>query len=345
MLKLIPKTVHPNGLGRLQEELLKPFSDRDEPGYIYMFWLTDSPLSPFSTPSGSTATTPPGHGHGRSHTASDHLMRLAVPTPGGTRPKLLLKIGRAANVQRRLHQWTSQCGYNLALIRYYPHTSACPPDESHNVARKVPNCNRIERLIHLELSATPGANPRKNCDACGKTHQEWFEVEASREGILAVDGVIKRWIAYGERSATTPNPVGPSPKAKTPVRPKAPVRHNAAQPGTDGEQMYTKTPSPQTTPKKAPATPKTTPKKATPSPTITPKKATPSPSAGANLKVPGARSRPKSRSSSKSRQRSASTHSGRTPRNRSRSTSRRRRCDDGDYVDGTESDGEEDYRP
>jgi hypothetical protein len=298
----------------------------------------------------------------------------AVPTPGGTRPKLLFKIGRAVNVQRRLHQWTSQCGYNLALIRYYPHTSASSPGESHIVARQVPNCNRIERLIHLELSATPGANPRKNCDACGKTHQEWFEVEASREGILAVDEVIKRWIAYGERSATTPNPVGPSPKAKVPVRPNAPVRHNAAQPGANGVKMYTtKTPSPQTTPKKkapaaaaaAAAAPKTTPKKAASSPTTTPKKAAvPSaPSAGANLKVPGGgagRSRqrsssasstaanPKSRSSSKSRPRSTSTHSANRagPRHRSRSTSRRRRRDgDEDYVDRSDSDGEEDYRP
>ncbi|KAI5819971.1 meiotically up-regulated gene 113-domain-containing protein, partial [Pyronema omphalodes] len=193
LLELIPRTLHPRGLGRLQQELLKPFSPKDEPGYIYMFWLNDSPLSPASSP----ATTPGAQSPGNA------LLKAAIAsapaaTPGGSTPKLLFKIGRAVNVQRRLHQWQSQCGYNLSLIRYYPHTSASTPGE---VARMVPNVNRVERLIHLELSAIPGANPHHKCDSCGKTHKEWFEIEASREGVLGVDAMIKRWIKFAEDTA------------------------------------------------------------------------------------------------------------------------------------------------
>ena len=235
MLKLIPASVHPRRLGRLQQELLKPLSDKDEPGYIYMFWLTDSPLSPSPSPSPSPLPSPaatpaaaarPGRGT-TSTSNGDRLLRVALnappATPGGSRPKLLLKIGRAANVQRRLHQWTSQCGYNLALIRYYPHSSASSSSSSPlgplagpsrgppgMVARKTPHSHRVERLIHLELSATPGANPHRQCAACGKMHQEWFLVDASREGILAVDTVIKRWIAYDEAAPAQPQPQLPS---------------------------------------------------------------------------------------------------------------------------------------
>jgi hypothetical protein len=218
-----------------------------------MFWLTDSPLSPYSTPTTST--------NGKNASSSQSLLRPrqqnlhpnterlrratvnAVATPDGTAPKLLFKIGRANNVQRRLHEWTAQCGYNLSLIRYYPHTSGASTSSaasSVQIARKVPNSHRIERLIHLELSATPGANPEKKCDACGKTHKEWFEVEASREGILAVDEVIKRWVTYGERSApvvgmSSAAAVSTAEKTRAPrlttqhqQRPDAPAIHNTS---------------------------------------------------------------------------------------------------------------------
>jgi hypothetical protein len=244
VLQLIPKSLPAKGLARLQKELLKPFSEKDEPGYIYMFWLTDSPLSPFST----SPSTPSGITTQKPLTNSDRLLRTALnaaPTPGGTRPKLLFKIGRANNVQRRLHEWTTQCGHNLSLIRYYPHTSATS-SPGQEVGRKVPNSHRIERLIHLELGAIPGANPMKQCQACGKTHKEWFEVDASRSGILAVDEAIKRWVTYGEKSASAS--AGVKSPAKTPQtatekgqsspsrRPKPPVRRNAA--GRSGVQMY-----------------------------------------------------------------------------------------------------------
>jgi len=117
------------------------------------------------------------------------------------------------------------------------------------VGRKVPNSHRIERLIHLELSAIPGANPMKQCQACGKTHKEWFEVDASRNGILAVDETIKRWVTYGEKNvgasaatagvkspAKTPQTATEKGKSPPSRRPKLPVRRNRA--GGSGVQMY-----------------------------------------------------------------------------------------------------------
>ncbi len=71
---------------------------------------------------------------------------------------ITLKIGRAANVHRRMSQWTKQCGQNISLIRYYPHctnNNATSPSSSNRRAsspRKVPHVHRVERLVHLELA-------------------------------------------------------------------------------------------------------------------------------------------------------------------------------------------------
>ncbi|TGZ84431.1 DUF1766-domain-containing protein [Ascodesmis nigricans] len=230
LISLIPPSLPRKAAAKLRTELLRPFSDKDEPGYIYIFWLTDSPLSPFATPSPSPAPSPGAHKNTNILSSTSGGRRLSAyldpsNNPSGSpRPKLLFKIGRAVNVQRRLHQWSTQCGYNLSLIRYYPHTSAtspapklspgasssylsatptgvASPDLSPGgspLGRKVPNVNRVERLIHLELGAMPGANPVVTCDGCGKQHKEWFELDASREGVLGVDAVVKKWIAYAE---------------------------------------------------------------------------------------------------------------------------------------------------
>jgi len=50
-------------------------------------------------------------------------------------------------------------------------------------------------LIHLELG---DKRVVKKCEACGKEHREWFEVEASREGVKGVDEVVRRWVAWAE---------------------------------------------------------------------------------------------------------------------------------------------------
>lgn len=50
-------------------------------------------------------------------------------------------------------------------------------------------------MIHIELAEK---RVKKGCEACGKEHREWFEVEASREGIKGVDEVVRRWVWWGE---------------------------------------------------------------------------------------------------------------------------------------------------
>lgn len=40
---------------------------------------------------------------------------------------------------------------------------------------------------------------RGPCEKCGKEHREWFEVEANRDGLRAVDEVIRRWVGWAER--------------------------------------------------------------------------------------------------------------------------------------------------
>jgi hypothetical protein len=63
--------------------------------------------------------------------------------------------------------------------------------------RKVPCVKRVERLIHLELAEKRAL---KQCETCGKEHREWFEVEATRDGVRAVDQVVKRWVDWAEKA-------------------------------------------------------------------------------------------------------------------------------------------------
>jgi hypothetical protein len=113
-----------------------------------------------------------------------------------------LKIGRAQNVQRRLNQWTRQCGYNLSLIRYYPYHPTTLSDTDVNelprTPRKVKNAHKVERLIHIELGEMRQGKGEK-CVVCGREHREWFEVEGSKEGVRAVDEVVRRWVGWVER--------------------------------------------------------------------------------------------------------------------------------------------------
>lgn len=64
---------------------------------------------------------------------------------------MLLKIGRAANVQRRMNQWQMQCGYDVEVLRYYPYTG-----DSSGSSIMTPHSKRVERLVHVELSGDYG---------------------------------------------------------------------------------------------------------------------------------------------------------------------------------------------
>ena len=202
LLSLIPTTLSPQTTSLLLAELSKPVSAADEEGYIYMFWLT--PESEPSKPDDDVASSllePPSAPMPTERRGSEALHRYASVRRKSTQPpSVLLKIGRAANVHRRLSQWTKQCSYNITLIRYYPYRetqtqvsqgAAIPP-------RKVPHVHRVERLIHLEL-AEKRVVDRGPCENCGKEHREWFEIEATRNGLRSVDEVIRRWVGWAER--------------------------------------------------------------------------------------------------------------------------------------------------
>ncbi len=204
LLSFIPGTLAPQTTSVLLAELAKPVSPHDEDGYIYMFWLTDAAAM---TPDARTASsllsdklpsTP--NGRRKSDVLQPYVAQSGV---NGNMPKpatILLKIGRASNVQRRMNEWTRQCGYNLSLVRFYPYvpTSSRPSTSTtpaSSIPQKVPHAHKVERLIHLELA---DQRAKRSCDSCGKEHREWFEVNSSREGLRNVDDVIKRWVGWAQ---------------------------------------------------------------------------------------------------------------------------------------------------
>lgn len=239
LLRYIPKSLSPQLTSTLLAELSKPISPHDDEGYIYIFWLTPDNLGPAPASTASSLLAPPSRPE-QGRRTSDVLRQYSVKRPQRPRPDtsrhnsgasnmstgadtVLLKIGRASNVHRRMNEWTRQCGYSLSLVRYYPYVPSTPSptpspqtspahsrrpsyqgsrpsDSSRRVSegvRKVPHAHRVERLIHLELGEQ---RITKKCDACGKDHREWFEVEATREGVKKVDEVVKRWVDWAERT-------------------------------------------------------------------------------------------------------------------------------------------------
>lgn len=228
LLRYIPQTLSPQLTSTLLAELSKPISPHDDEGYIYIFWLTPDASGPAPSSAASALLAPPTRPD-QGRRTSDVLRQYSVKQrPGTSRQRsgekslpdtIFLKIGRANNVHRRMNEWTRQCGYSLSLVRYYPYVPSTPsptpspqtsPTNSRRQSyqnggrrvsegvRKVPHAHRVERLIHLELGAQ---RVMKNCDACGKTHKEWFEVEASREGVKKVDDVVKRWVEWAEKAS------------------------------------------------------------------------------------------------------------------------------------------------
>jgi hypothetical protein len=203
-LSLIPSSALPQTTALLLAELAKPVSEFDDNGYIYMFWLTPEslPAAPPSETASSLLAPPSRPDPGRRRTSAVLTTFASTVSSKSNKKTILLKIGRAQNIQRRLNQWSRQCGYNLSLIRYYPYQSSTPSETDVNevsrTLRKVQNVHKVERLIHIELSGMR-VQGSGCCTSCGKEHREWFEVEASRDGVKAVDEVIRRWSDWGER--------------------------------------------------------------------------------------------------------------------------------------------------
>ncbi|RMD43513.1 hypothetical protein DV735_g1621, partial [Chaetothyriales sp. CBS 134920] len=205
LLGLIPKSLNPQTTSAILAELSRPISPADEEGYIYIFWLTpDSDMSPDEETASTLLNDDDNEDEHGSHSerrdaaiqryASVHGSSPARSPSSGPVPKrtLMVKIGRAQNVHRRMSQWTKQCGQNITLIRYYPHHQSSLP-------RKAPCVTRVERLIHLELADARA--PGEKCKQCGREHREWFMIEASRAGLRGLDEVVKRWVGWAERWA------------------------------------------------------------------------------------------------------------------------------------------------
>ena len=231
LLSHIPPNLSPHTVPALVIELAKPLSERDEEGYIYIFWLQDATSAPDRSSDSSLLSLPQTPQARRGRRTSEIVRQASVSGPRTNNadgsPKILLKIGRASNVHRRMHEWARQCGYIPTLIRWYPYVPnsstvpsptvpystprsrrqsassprimqsapASPNGAMATTTRKVPHVHRVERLIHVELG---DHRVMQKCKACGREHREWFEVEATRKGVKMVDGVVRRWVQWAE---------------------------------------------------------------------------------------------------------------------------------------------------
>ncbi|WPG97314.1 Hypothetical protein R9X50_00008800 [Acrodontium crateriforme] len=226
LFSLIPSSLAPQAASALLAELAKPLSPHDEEGYIYIFWLTPQSKQTPPTETARSLLTPnrPNHERRLSDVMSEFSVADDELTTRGKKT-IMLKIGRANNVTRRMNEWQRQCGYALNLVRWYPHVSSAsnnpsptrpsparspnksplnpdltrPPTSRHDseTVRKVPSVKRVERLVHLELVEK---RLMRHCDNCHKEHREWFEVEASQNGVREVDACIRRWIGWAEKN-------------------------------------------------------------------------------------------------------------------------------------------------
>lgn len=185
LLAMIPKSLSPQTASLLLSELAKPLSDTDGEGYIYIFCLTDRTMTDSSSATSINLDAP-------GQRVDQLLQDLSVRnSPTSRENQLLLKIGRATNVYRRMNQWTRQCGYDLSLVRWYPHVSSSsgPP----TTPQKVRHVRRVERLIHLELA---DKQVKRRCTDCKQMHREWFSIDASLKGIRDMDRTVRRWVDW-----------------------------------------------------------------------------------------------------------------------------------------------------
>ncbi|KAL2839933.1 meiotically up-regulated gene 113-domain-containing protein [Aspergillus pseudoustus] len=222
LLSWIPASLSPQTTSLLLTELAKPISSADEPGYIYMFWVTPSTSNKSQPPPIDIATsllpifdanTDTPDQIRRTSTAIARARDIdaltSMPNPGtNSTGTVRLKIGRTSNVHRRLNEWTRQCSNHLTLIRYYPYMSSSHRSRSRCASTaptplglepglKVPHVHRVERLIHLEL-ADIRVRYLGACPECGKEHREWFEVAAERRALKRVDECIRRWVRWAQ---------------------------------------------------------------------------------------------------------------------------------------------------
>jgi hypothetical protein len=186
---------------KLLTAMSEPPTAGDSPGYIYMFWQTSLPTS---SPE-SDAASQVAHGTAsagviqffesrarRDSSASASRTSLGNGRGTGSPKTVFLKIGRAANVMRRMTQWRNQCGYNISLLRYWPQ----PVREAKAAGLRNKYVGKVEKLVHLNLEML-GLRVKREC-RCGTEHREWFEVQAKAAAVREVDNVIGNWVRWCE---------------------------------------------------------------------------------------------------------------------------------------------------
>ncbi|OJI95879.1 hypothetical protein ASPVEDRAFT_35185 [Aspergillus versicolor CBS 583.65] len=90
-----------------------------------------------------------------------------------------VKIGYTKDVEKRMKEWSKQCGRKLE--KYFPSEQAD--------MEPVPHRLRVEQLVHAELARYRKEEPR--CGECGKRHIEWFEVDVN----FAIS-VVQKWVKW-----------------------------------------------------------------------------------------------------------------------------------------------------
>jgi hypothetical protein len=164
----------------LRQEMEKPISKRDKPGFIYAYALSQGPRASFTS-------------------------------------CVYFKIGRTINPHRRMYQVSNVCKMEPKIIELFPSfpisgTNHLLPTNLEILERKlvdIPKCplsHRVERLIHLELSSLYNKAAFK-CQ-CGSTHREWIKVNRLNHPdgkpmtdhelwLYGIRPVITKWVQYG----------------------------------------------------------------------------------------------------------------------------------------------------
>jgi len=191
----IPEHLQPDTKAALRVEMEKARSASDVPGYIYAFEIRD-------------------------------------PDAPGV---FDIKVGRAVNLNKRVDQWSKQCGSKEQALRGWWPGSVDAGETSLLKGRIVAGkkgacCHRLERLIHIELAdivlhqphyhlgeesdeesksrskkARLVRPPKEACADCDTVHKEIFSFERPKGGKYVgkeweklVKPVIERWGRFVE---------------------------------------------------------------------------------------------------------------------------------------------------
>ena len=180
--------------GKLLSTMSEKPSEKDAPGFIYIFWQTDVEQTGAETNAAASLINTPRNRPQRND--EEVLRRRFFQTsanatlPPREKRTIFLKIGRAGNVHQRLAQWEKQCQYNISLLRSYPRSAHGGSE------RLVSYVGRVEHLIHLHLEML-GKRVKRQCH-CKTEHREWFEVDATPKAIREVDEIVQCWIRWAE---------------------------------------------------------------------------------------------------------------------------------------------------